>query len=83
MRVKIHEDWISFHVFLLQWKEIHVISDCAYSCLYKGVGGCWLMQREGHVVALQPLGDVGPGLGSWGSCYCAGWHPLSAPEGTG
>ena len=26
MRVKIHEDWISFHVFLLQWKEMQVLS---------------------------------------------------------
>lgn len=25
MRVKIHEDEVSFHVFLLQWKELQVV----------------------------------------------------------
>lgn len=79
MRVKIHEDWISFHVFLLWWKEIQVISDSAYSCLYKGGGQ---VNTEGGVPGCSADLWRGWAWSFWGSSRCAEWHPLPTPECT-
>ena len=62
MRIKIHEDWISFHVFLLQWEEIQVIFYCAYSCLYKGGGGTWLLCRHFERLGLVLVPGAAPVL---------------------